>query len=351
MINILFYKILIYIMLATIVYLFLKFFPTLKLSTTNNLLLTLFIVLFCFIFDKLLQLIRKDVSENYDNNNSSSCNTCKIQKSSSCNTCKIEKFDDKNNDTIKTDTIKTDINKTDTNKTDTKINTNKTDTKIVNNNKKCRLVCDSDLDIIDKSNIDKSNNNNNTKDSKYSDQKKSENNENNNFDGMFHEDVAFNKYSNAKVQQYDLNREKRENDYVSDTKKNIEERAKTLDPYEMPYQKGGEKTGRNITLDNRRRIEGELDDEMPYTDYNHLPVASGYKSHDYEYGYSFLPPEKWYNQPPRAPVCVTEKRCPIIPVYTQGSPVDVKEFHSSRRITQPDLINTEYIQDKLNSGR
>ena len=102
---------------------------------------------------------------------------------------------------------------------------------------------------------------------------------------------------------------------------------------------------------NRRVIEGELDDELPYSDYNHLPVAAGYKSHAYEYGYSMIPPEKWFKQPVRPPICVTEKRCPTMPSYTTGVPVDTMEWHSSRRVTQPDMISVKYVQDKLNSGR
>ena len=104
-------------------------------------------------------------------------------------------------------------------------------------------------------------------------------------------------------------------------------------------------------LQNRRVIEGELDDELPYSDYNHLPMAAGYKSHAHEYGYSFIPPEKWFPQRPRPPICVTEKRCPTLPSYTTGVPMDTKEWHSSRRVTHPDTISVEYVQDKLNSGR
>jgi hypothetical protein len=91
--------------------------------------------------------------------------------------------------------------------------------------------------------------------------------------------------------------------------------------------------------------------EMEYSDYSHVPLAEGYTSRDYEYGYSFMPPEKWYPQPPHPPVCVTEKRCPIMPMLTSGAPVDMKEWNASRRITPPDNIKTEYITDKLNSGK
>lgn len=144
-------------------------------------------------------------------------------------------------------------------------------------------------------------------------------------------------------------REEREKAYVNTLKQRMDDRATKLDGYSCPYQKVGSRSKLNY-LEKGRRIAGDLDDELPYTDYNHLPVASGYKSHDYEYGWSFLPPEKWYPQPPRPPICVTEKRCPVMPTLTEGAPVDVKEFHSSRKILPPALINTEYIRDHLNDG-
>ena len=85
-----------------------------------------------------------------------------------------------------------------------------------------------------------------------------------------------------------------------------------------------------------------------YTDYNSLPVPEGYQSSIFDYGNSFLPPEKWYPQAPRAPACVSEKSCPVCPVYTTGSPVDVKEWNHSNDILPPDNIDIDYIQNKLN---
>ncbi|MBA42952.1 MAG: hypothetical protein CMF62_02945 [Magnetococcales bacterium] len=100
-----------------------------------------------------------------------------------------------------------------------------------------------------------------------------------------------------------------------------------------------------------RQEDGVMVDELKFTDFNHLPLASGYKSKNYEYGYSFLPPEKWYPEPPRPPVCVTEKRCPVCPSLSTNGVADMKEWDSSRRITGPDLIDTEYVSQKLNAGR
>jgi hypothetical protein len=106
-----------------------------------------------------------------------------------------------------------------------------------------------------------------------------------------------------------------------------------------------------IERNGSREEEDVIYNEMGYTDYNHLPLADNYDNDSFEYGYSFLPPEKWYPQPPFPPMCVTEKKCNVMPVYASGTPMDVKEWNDSRRITQPDNIKTKYIKEKLNSGR
>lgn len=106
----------------------------------------------------------------------------------------------------------------------------------------------------------------------------------------------------------------------------------------------------NCQIDGGRQDDDLIDNDMPYTDYNHLPMAVGHDSRDYEYGYSFLPPSQWYPQPPFPPVCVTEKQSPVCPVYTMGTPVDVKEWDDSRKIMPPDRINIDYAK-KLNGGR
>jgi len=146
------------------------------------------------------------------------------------------------------------------------------------------------------------------------------------------------------------NRAKREEVFLENAKKTFDERARGTVGYSMPYQDPGALSEKRKAIEINRRIEGPLDDELPYSDYNHLPIAAGYKSHDYEYGYNYLPPEKWYPQPPRAPVCISDRRCPVVPTLASGTPADVKEFHQSRRITGPDMISTDYINDVLNAG-
>jgi hypothetical protein len=124
---------------------------------------------------------------------------------------------------------------------------------------------------------------------------------------------------------------------------------KTLEPVSGYYGKVIKEANRDMHTS--RMEDGVMVDELKFTDYNHLPLASGYKNKDYEYGYSFLPPKDWYPQPPRPPVCVTEKRCPVCPSMSSNGVADMKEWDASRRITPPDLIDTEYVSQKLNAGR
>ena len=85
-----------------------------------------------------------------------------------------------------------------------------------------------------------------------------------------------------------------------------------------------------------------------YTDYNSLPT---YLTNSADDGYSYLPPRYWFPVPPHPPVCVSEKKCPVCPVYTNGTNLDLKEWDQSRRITPPDIINVDAVKEKLNSGR
>jgi hypothetical protein len=73
---------------------------------------------------------------------------------------------------------------------------------------------------------------------------------------------------------------------------------------------------------------GLLDQSIPYTDFNQLPVSDVYDIKDFEYGYSFIPPEKWYPQAPNGPVCTPVTKALVCPSLTTGSPTDVKEWRS-----------------------
>lgn len=125
---------------------------------------------------------------------------------------------------------------------------------------------------------------------------------------------------------------------------------KSTDQYGMDTYIYKTNTNKYETSAPTRAQAGVMQSEVQYTDYNIMPVTPE-DSKLYEYGYSFLPPEKWYPIPPHPPVCVTEKSCPVCPMTTTGSPVDMKEWNDSRRITPGDVINIDYARDKLNSGR
>ena len=38
-------------------------------------------------------------------------------------------------------------------------------------------------------------------------------------------------------------------------------------------------------------------------------------------GYHYLPPKHWMIPQPKPPVCITDKRCPVCPQFTQTNPV------------------------------
>ena len=117
----------------------------------------------------------------------------------------------------------------------------------------------------------------------------------------------------------------------------------------MGYQTYTYKTKPQYSRVGSRAENDVIKNEMTYTDYNTIPVYVDSKS--YEYGYSFIPPERWYPVPPAPPVCVSEKRCPVCPVATTGTNLELKEWYDSTRISPGDMINTRYVEEKLNSGR
>ena len=316
-----------YIVQGVIIYLLFRYLPVIKMDAPYALIITLSILLLCIIFEQCLIYFKKSGSGDlFDILNKP------------CDSCNLEKFD--NNST---------------------------------KGKKCRIVCDDENNNDEKKN-DNEKFNSNEKNKKNDNETNNDEDKNNDddtlyrgsrynngfgFGGMFYDEYPFyNGFGGIsdEIKEDYREREREEKERIEKRRKEIKERAHSLKPFDNAYQEGGEKSERAKAHEGRgvqsqRAIKGTLDDELPYTDYNHLPVGAGYRSHAYEYGYSFLPPEKWYPQPPRPPICVTNKRCSVQPFYTQGTPVDVKEWHSSRRITPPDLISTDNVNEKLNSGR
>jgi len=144
------------------------------------------------------------------------------------------------------------------------------------------------------------------------------------------------------------NREQDEKNFLADVKFDMNQRARSTSGYGEPYQVPGCKSQKHLLNKFDRAIYGEIDNDMPYSDYNHLPMAAGYKSHDYEYGYSYLPPEKWYPQPAIPPICLTNRPSTVYESLANGTPADVKEFS---RLTGPNNVSTNFVDDRMNSGR
>lgn len=107
-----------------------------------------------------------------------------------------------------------------------------------------------------------------------------------------------------------------------------------------------------ITSTTTRYESDVMGNEVPYTDFNSLPMVDlDPNTGSFEEGYSMLPPSSWYPTPPHPPVCVTERHCPVCPIFTTGLGTDLKEWNATRRITPPDRINTNVVTEKLNAGR
>jgi len=106
----------------------------------------------------------------------------------------------------------------------------------------------------------------------------------------------------------------------------------------------------NIARGTLRDGTNIINNEMKYSDYNLVPNDNGFLD-NYERGASYLPPNNWYPTFINPPVCVSEKKCPVCPMNTSGTELDLKEWDSSRRITQPDNINTAMLINKYNSGK
>lgn len=98
----------------------------------------------------------------------------------------------------------------------------------------------------------------------------------------------------------------------------------------------------------------KIENDLEYTDYHHLPLSEYEKNNgNFTSGYSFLPPSQWYPpaNPPFPPMCVGTSKCGALPTYTIGTPIDVLEWDSSRKILPPENLNVKYINDVLNKSQ
>lgn len=339
------YKVLRYLSFGVIIYLLLRYFPYSKLSSNQSLFATIIILIISFSIELFcIILIRSKSEENllekFDNTNNI-CKKCTIekceQKSKQYDKGKISEYNEEIFPSGMNEAIKP-----------KEINNNKKE----ENPKNCRIVCDYDDETKNEMNneTDKSyiiENSNGEEYKKYNCGDK-------NYDN-------YNKEKSKEEEAKEAKEEKKIHVLMNDNKmnkiyneviehKNIEKKERQTKGYDSRYQEICHKSEVLKTTDNNRSISQQIDNELPYSDYNHLPVAAGYKSNEYEYGYSFIPPEKWYPHPLRPPICLTEKRSNLLPVLAHGTPADAKEWHDANRITGSYRMNVDYVKDKLNSG-
>lgn len=93
--------------------------------------------------------------------------------------------------------------------------------------------------------------------------------------------------------------------------------------------------------------------DFSYINANQLFIPTDYKTKEEDYGRNYIPPELWYknNQRLNLPICIPANgRCTVKDTLTSGYPLDVVEWHSSRKVMNPDGINQEYINEKLNTN-
>lgn len=92
-------------------------------------------------------------------------------------------------------------------------------------------------------------------------------------------------------------------------------------------------------------------DDFNYINANQLYIPTDYKTKEEDYGRNYIPPEIWYknNRRLNLPVCVpANHRCTIKDNLTSGYPLDNVEWHSARKITNPQGISVKYIKENSN---
>jgi hypothetical protein len=109
-------------------------------------------------------------------------------------------------------------------------------------------------------------------------------------------------------------------------------------------------------IDDNGFIQNMINNDMKYSIYTpkqheKLGAYDSTFNNKWENDYALLNTDKW-----RPPIghhmykCKVEKECPVCPSLTKGYPVKVKDFDLARKILPPDVINEDYIREKLLTG-
>ncbi len=110
-------------------------------------------------------------------------------------------------------------------------------------------------------------------------------------DGMFYDQTAPPSQYVLNQSQIEVNRDQQ---IFNQNIQNLEHQARDMGGYPNAYQIPGSKSE---YLKQHKTVGVYLDnpaDDLQYTNYNHLPLAAGYKSSPDDYGFSYLPTEKMF---------------------------------------------------------
>jgi hypothetical protein len=109
-------------------------------------------------------------------------------------------------------------------------------------------------------------------------------------------------------------------------------------------------------IDDNGIVKNMIDNDMKYSMYKgkeQEPLGS-YDStftNKWDNDYVLLNTDRWVPKFNHSMYkCKTEKTCPVCPSVTSGYPTKLKEFDLARKILPPDMINTDYINEKLITG-
>jgi outer membrane biosynthesis protein TonB len=144
------------------------------------------------------------------------------------------------------------------------------------------------------------------------------------------------------------------NSYNDKLKKSAEEVHVTGPESSNKYLKTLLNEGKYI--DNYGFIQNMIDNDMKYSIYTpkqHEQLGTYDQSftNKWDHDYVLLNTDKW-----RPPIghhlykCKTEQKCQVCPTLTKGYPLNLKEFNNARKIMPPDIINLDYINEKLLTG-
>ena len=117
----------------------------------------------------------------------------------------------------------------------------------------------------------------------------------------------------------------------------------------------------NKYIDNNGFIQNIVDNDMKYSmyspqDYEKLGTYDSNFTNKWSNDYVLLNTNKWLppfghrNHREQAKTAYGGKSCGVCPSITSGYPVRLKDFNLSRKILPPDMINIDYINEKLLTG-